>query len=150
MLKKKQVLTIVSIAVVSFLFGTMFNFTTTVTGDSGSPWDRVWTSISELESKMETLEEQLLPQGFITAPAWDSGWLPASTSWITLEHGLGTTDAFVYIVQNCTDHGISHNLQNTFLWLRLTDNEITVSAPPHWGHNTAFRVMIWKISEPST
>jgi len=60
MLRKKQVLILVSIAVMSFLVGTMFNFTIIATGGSGSPWDRVWTTISELQSKVDSLNASLI------------------------------------------------------------------------------------------
>lgn len=59
MIKKRQILIVVSVAVASFLFGTMFNFTTTVAEGSSSPWDRVWTAISELQNKVGSIEENL-------------------------------------------------------------------------------------------
>ena len=59
MLKKRHIVEIVSVAVIAFLLGTMLNYNLlTMAGkeddnDDGSPWDRVWTAISELESKVD-------------------------------------------------------------------------------------------------
>lgn len=54
--KKKQVLAVLSIVVASCLVGTMFDVNFAIKGKDedngdGSPWDRVWTAISELESR---------------------------------------------------------------------------------------------------
>jgi len=162
-LKKKQVLTMMSIAVVSFLFGTTFSFTATVTGDSGSPWDNVWTTISELQSQVETLtdqvetlEEQLQPQGFMTAPSYDSGWVSAfdpGSIYHTFEHGLNTTNVLVSVVSNDDDLGINQvwywSEGGRMRWFNLTKNNILLeihgSVP-----SDEIRVMIWKISEPPT
>lgn len=57
MLKKKQVATLVGIAVISFLIGTLFNMNFVVRGGDGSPWDRVWKAISELQDRVSALEE---------------------------------------------------------------------------------------------
>jgi len=128
MLSRKQVIVIMSMAVVSFLFGTMFNFTTTVTGDSGSPWDRVWTTISELQSRVEILEDQSLPEGFVNAPAYDSGWVSTigKTMPMIFEHGLGTTNVLVYVVAKTSDWTGIHQRRfgSDFWWGKLSDNEI--------------------------
>ena len=136
----------VGIAIISFVIGSMFNVMASDGG--GNPWDKVWTEISELESKVETLEGQLPQQGFLTAPAYDSGWLPVTPEWITLEHGLNTTEVFVYVIQNYTEHGINQFRYGEGLtWVRLTYNEVIVIADG-WTEPTEVRVMIWKISEP--
>jgi len=61
---RKQVITVVSIAVISFLIGTLFNMNLPAIGkdddnDDGSPWDKVWTTISELQSKIVSLNTSL-------------------------------------------------------------------------------------------
>lgn len=58
MLRKKQVITIVSIAVASFLIGTTFNVVTMAT-DGGNPWDKVWTAILGLRAKVDSLNTSL-------------------------------------------------------------------------------------------
>ena len=54
MSKKRQAVMIVSIAVVSFLIGTMFNATVATYG--GNPWNRVWEAIYELEAQVDKLK----------------------------------------------------------------------------------------------
>lgn len=61
-MRKKQVLTIGSIALVSFLVGTLFNMNLLAIGKDegdGSPWDNVWTAISELQSGMDNFNASL-------------------------------------------------------------------------------------------
>lgn len=53
-LRKKQVVTLVSIAVVSFLIGTMFNVT--VATDGGNPFNKMWEAISVLQGQVTELE----------------------------------------------------------------------------------------------
>lgn len=55
--KKKQVLVVVSIAITCFLIGSMFNVM--ASDSSGSPWDKVWTTISELQDRVQTLNESM-------------------------------------------------------------------------------------------
>ncbi len=62
MLRKTQVLTVVSIALVSFLIGTLFNMNPLAIGkdeDDGSPWEQVWTAIAGLQSQIEDVNETL-------------------------------------------------------------------------------------------
>jgi len=54
-LRKKQLIMMVSIAVVSFLIGTTFN-SMTMASDGGNPWDRVWEVIYELEAQVDELK----------------------------------------------------------------------------------------------
>ena len=93
MLRKRQVAVVVSIAVVSFLIGT------SVATDGGNPFDRLWAALSGLESRVEALEEQSIPQGFVTAPAYDTGWtnFGGSGGNLYVEHNLNTRDILVYI-----------------------------------------------------
>ncbi len=61
-MRKKQVLAVVSVAVVSFLIGTLFNMNLLAIGkdaDDGSPWDTVWTAIAGLRSDMEALGDRV-------------------------------------------------------------------------------------------
>jgi len=53
--KKRQAVTIVSIAAVSFLIGTMLN-SMTMAADGGSPWNQVWETIYRLETQVNELK----------------------------------------------------------------------------------------------
>jgi len=59
-MKEKQFLAIASIAVIFFLFGTMFkmNFMALGDKDKETPWDKVWTTISDLQDRVNTIEEE--------------------------------------------------------------------------------------------
>ena len=60
LLKKKESITIVSIAVISFLVGTLFNMSFVVRGKGdGNPWNNVWTAISELQTRMDAIEQKV-------------------------------------------------------------------------------------------
>ena len=52
MLRKKQVVAIVSIALTCFLIGT------SMASDGGSPWNRVWEAISGLQNRVSVIEEE--------------------------------------------------------------------------------------------
>ena len=169
MLKKRQVISLVSIAVISFLIGTTFNVVS-MASDGGNPWNRVWEAISELQGNVdslnasdldlqdivEMLEDQMLPQGFVSAPAYDSGWITIDKDQIlTLTHNLDTTEVLVYIIGKA-DVSFElfriHQLRygdwwNGVNWYRLTNTTITVrrgTPADYWDY---IRVMIWKIQE---
>jgi len=177
MLKKKHVLTIMSVAVLSFLIGTMFNLSTVVSGGSSSPWDRVWASISELQTKVDSLNATLtemnstleslegyvetMMTGYVNPPAYDSGWknLGAPPVYVTFTHNLGTTEVFVYIVgkefgadtihQWYIGGGGGGNRFGTW-WYDLDISRVTVYRCGDDYMWDQVRVMIWKISEPPT
>jgi hypothetical protein len=46
----------VSIAVISFLIGTLFSMNYVVKGGDGNPWDKVWEAIYELQDRVSWLE----------------------------------------------------------------------------------------------
>jgi len=109
--------------------------------NSGSPWDKIWTAISGLETKVETLEGQLPPQGFVSAPAYDSGWQSAHPDGtFDVVHNFETMDVFVLVLL----------LQGAESWAptdswRIADiNKIHVTT---WDYD--YRIIIWKI-QPST
>lgn len=58
MLRKKQVVTIVCIAVASFLVGTIFNVT--MATDGGNPFDAIWEAICGVESDVDNLNASLV------------------------------------------------------------------------------------------
>jgi len=53
---RRQLLIIVSVAVVSFLIGTMFNVTTLAV-DGGNPFDKIWQAINDLQARVTSLEQ---------------------------------------------------------------------------------------------
>jgi multiple sugar transport system substrate-binding protein len=60
MLKKKQIIVIVTIALVSFLMGTMLNINSVAIGsdDYGIPFDKIWEAIYGLQARVTSLEER--------------------------------------------------------------------------------------------
>ncbi len=128
----------------------------------GNPFTMIWEAITGLESRVETLEDrvealedqQSLPQGFISAPAYDSGWVSiAPAQYLTLSHNLNTVEVFVYLLgrnESGGIHQITHEMYGVQIW-SLDDSDITL-----WRHGLDYiywhqvRVMIWKISEPPT
>ena len=54
---KRQVAMMISIAVVSFLVGALFNINFIAIGGDSKPWDKVWTAIFNLQDRVSALEE---------------------------------------------------------------------------------------------
>lgn len=109
MLRKKQVVVVVSIAIVSFLVGTMFNV---VTGAGGSPWDMVWSAITELQSEVDIVNASVLQlQEEINNVVEKANQVktirfcePAET--INDDPGYETAASFTWIPNNATDNAI--------------------------------------------
>ena len=61
MIKKRQVLVMVSIAVMSFLIGTMFstNFMALGSNEYGIPFAKIWEAIDDLQARVTSLEESV-------------------------------------------------------------------------------------------
>ena len=136
---KRQVITVLSIAAISFLIGTLFNMNFIATGGSSSPWDRVWTAITGLESRVETLEEQIPERGFISIPGTqflpqrisdtyfrnftdirpNSGW---NYWWASLQlpHGVSVTNMTAFLFDGI-DYGY---LRLELLGFNLTRNSL--------------------------
>ena len=57
MIKKKQFLTVLSIAVIAFLFGTTFNMNFIAAGGDSNPWSRVWEAISKLQNQVSVVDQ---------------------------------------------------------------------------------------------
>ena len=200
MIKKRQIIVVMSIALVSFLIGT------SMATDGGNPFDALWEAVGGLQSRVdslnstltsrferlelfinisifdllleqidridslnasyldlldqvETLENQMPPQGFVRAPAYDSGWIEISPSeTVTLTHNLNTTEVFVYMIGRCGvlihqyKYGSDGNDVGTY-WYDLTEDEIRIyRASNDWQIKnwSGVRVMIWKIEEPTS
>lgn len=136
MLKRKQVVAIVSIALTCFLVGT------SMASNGGNPFGRTWEVIYGLESRTEALEDQTLPQGFTSPPAYDTGWTHLDYFiYAYLEHGLNTTAILVHV-------GIRNGTQE-ITWYYPTPNTIRIDrVTPNLSWK--IRVMIWRIQEPLT
>lgn len=59
MIKKRQIVVMVSIAVASFLVGTMFN-AITMAEDGGNPFEKIWEALYGVESDVDSLNASLI------------------------------------------------------------------------------------------
>ena len=57
MFKKKQVLTLIGIAIISFLIGTTLSNATLAIDVGGNPFDKIWGAITELQARVTAIEE---------------------------------------------------------------------------------------------
>ena len=143
MLRKKQIIMIVSVAVISFLIGTTSNSMTMAEDDDrGNPY--VWEAIHDLQDRVEILENTPLPEGLVSAPAYDSGWIQRKET-ITASHNLNTTEVVVYLIGKDADGSLSQTGLNS-RWHSLANNDITLYSSEF--DLTHLRVMIWKLQEP--
>lgn len=74
MLKKRQVLTMVGIAVISFLIGSMLNLNfivigSEVTDDYGVPFDKIWEALTGLQTDVDSLNTRMPKKGNISISA---------------------------------------------------------------------------------
>ncbi len=137
---------------------------------SGKKEDPLWTTISELQADVDSLNATIAEQeariselesqpttGFLSRPAYDSGWTSiAKDQEIIFYHNLNTTEVLVYII-GCAggewaDYGI-HQIEYGGAWYgdvgagwcQINNTAIHVIR----GHNDnvwhSVRVMIWKI-----
>jgi len=58
MLKKKQIVVIATIALVSFLIGAMLNVSAMAINNGGNPFDKMWEAIYDLQAQTTSLEER--------------------------------------------------------------------------------------------
>jgi len=65
MLKRKQFITIVTVALISFLLGTLLSVTAVTTDDGGNPFDKIWEAIFGLEERQDQTETSLDEMGEI-------------------------------------------------------------------------------------
>lgn len=118
----------------------------------------------KLLDRVEALENQTLPFGYVRAPAYDSGWITISQNEdLVLIHNLNTTDLFVYFIgkDSTGTHQYYYGGDRKVLPDWSTDNRGL-----YWGwgtnmtiqlyrlredlHYEQVRVMIWRILEPPT
>jgi len=57
--KKKQFLTVISIAVMSFLIGTTFNIMSFAEDSDGNPFDEIWEAIYQLQAQVQSLNQTI-------------------------------------------------------------------------------------------
>lgn len=105
MLKKKHIVEIISVVVIAFLIGTMFNVNFMAVGsdgtdDYGVPFDKIWKAISGLQAQVDSLEERL-PEGNPLFQVFD-------IEYIALERG-DKADMLEILVQN-KGNGTAHNI----------------------------------------
>jgi len=88
--------------------------------------------------------------GWLSAPAYDSGWVLSDGEWVTLNHNLGTTEVLVHLIGNDVDEeygkSINHYGYGMYvMWQNLNTTHIEVYVD---GYAQYARVQLWKISEP--
>ena len=110
---KKQLLIIISVAVASFLIGTMFSTNYLAMG-GGKP-NPVWEAIYDLQAKVNSLTNTVTEQQAqiselqtlvdimnatkLGKPDYDSGWTSiASAQILMFTHNLGTKELLVYVI----------------------------------------------------
>jgi hypothetical protein len=92
--------------------------------------------------------------GWVSAPAYDSGWVEVSGSnpAVPFYHGLGTTNVIVDLRMNASQPALnlgicdgSSGFGDLLYWYNLTDNSIFVSTNYSFGTHQ-IRIMMWKIA----
>lgn len=68
--KKKQTITIITIALASFLIGTMFGVVTLATSTGRSPFDEIWKAINGLDERLSAVEEKLQTRELTVFSLW--------------------------------------------------------------------------------
>jgi len=136
-------------------------------GTYGDPINKT-ALLLDLLGRVEALENQSLPQGYIGAPAYNSGWIELDTGWsVTMLHGLNTTKLFVYLLgrTNITspptprweytmgsiggDFYESNGEYDCFgAWVTFTNKSVSIERGYSDWRWDQVRVMIWKIPEP--
>ena len=86
--------------------------------------------------------------GWLSKPAYDSGWVPIQKgTWTSFQHNLSTNELFVYMLGSDILEGIYAPWDDRARWRSTSENEISIYA--RYGIETfdTIRVMIWNISE---
>jgi len=77
MLKKKQIVVIATIALVSFLMGAMLNVSAMAIKNGGNPFDKIWEAISNLDERLTALEEIVAPPPLTVVGPWSGAEMEA-------------------------------------------------------------------------
>ena len=129
-------------------------------GTKGTPINKTELLLDLLE-RVEALENQSLPEGFITAPAYDSGWVEMDPGPLWLTHNLNTRELFIYVLGREDDdskihqryYGGAHWYDSVYeqndafglYWYPQTENTFYLY---RFGDDFCWRqvrVMLWKI-----
>ncbi len=70
MVKKKQTTTIITIALASFLMGTMLGYVTEAASSNHSPFEEIWEAINGLDERLTAVEQQLQAQELTVYSLW--------------------------------------------------------------------------------
>lgn len=115
------------------------------------------THMEELEDRIEELEGSSSGASGLGEPDYDSGWvsMPRTKSF---EHGLGTTELFVYVIgKGGSISGIHQwgyggitdlGLQKGLYWRTSSSNHVTLYRYRSDSAWNQVRVLIWKIPIP--
>jgi len=131
-------------------------------GTSGEPINKT-ELLLDLQARVEALENQSVPSGYIGPPAYDSGWISISQGQqLLLTHNLNTTEVLVYVIGKDPNPSTAiHQFYYGYVWLTsganrglawysLTDTSIKVLRAPNDTIWSQVRVLIWKMQEPPT
>jgi len=100
MQKKKQVITVVSIVVISFLIGTLFNMNFVASGGKGKDRDEdLWKAISELQSQIESLNSTLTSK----TEELEGQMMVLQTNFTTLQTQIDVFNALLVSMQSEVD-----------------------------------------------
>jgi len=129
-------------------------------GTSGDPINKT-ELLLDLQDRVEALENQTVPLGYIGPPAYDSGWQSINKGqFLTLTHDLNTVELLVYVIGKSPDSYAIHQFYYGYafllsgqvrglIWYALTGTSIKVLRAPDDTIWSEVRVMIWIIQEPS-
>ena len=122
-------------------------------GEEGTPINKT-ELLLDLQERVEALENQSLPLGYIGPPAYDSGWQSIEQGSVNeFNHSLGTTEVFVYMIGKATS-GITQAYYGAAVysgtyrgayWYCLDEDSIDIVRDTSDTSWVEVRVMIWKI-----
>ena len=122
-------------------------------GEEGTPINKT-ALLLELLERVEELENQSVPLGYVGPSGYDSGWIPiAKDEELVLTHNLNTTDLLVYVLGK-NEEGPNQNRfggdnwsggYNGLQWNRLTNSTIRLLRLSHDVNYEYVRVRLWKI-----
>lgn len=127
---KRNTVIMITVAGIFFLLGTLANIASSWLGRRPIPMINGYTST-----------------GYISRPAYDSGWMEWNGSTMTLCHNLNTTEVVVYLIGKNEASPLAINIieyGRYAYWWGLTSTHISLQNPCIEGWHQV-RVMIWKI-----
>jgi len=148
---KKTHLILLTLLIASFLL-----IPPVYSAKGGTPFNELWDALNDLVARVTGLETS----GPFDHPDYDSGWVPIPLGWTYLQHDLGTTDVYVYIIGRNGDY--THQFSYGGDWVRNKDsilssygvywqcylNRLKIT---RWMDDTEWqevRVLLWKLPDP--